>query len=82
MLQMPSLFGKAKKQAELIEALPQVFRSVMKKWGLAAGDFPDIHDFQVLDKELLADFVRANKSFCKTVCGFGSVVKTNYKQDF
>ena len=47
-LQMPSLFGKAKKQAELIEALPQVFRSVMKKWGLAAGDFPDIHDFQVL----------------------------------
>ena len=39
--------GKAKKQAELIETLPQVFRSVMKKWCLAPGDFPDLHDFQV-----------------------------------
>ena len=58
MFQMPSLFGKAKKQTELIESLPQVFRSVMKKWGLAAGDFPDIHDFQVpiLDKELAKSF--------------------------
>lgn len=45
---MPSLFGKAKKQTELIESLPQVFRSVMKKYGLAAGDFPDLHDYQVL----------------------------------
>eukprot|EP01036_Dinobryon_divergens_P022737 gene22737-31024_t len=56
--QMPSLFGKAKKQAELIEALPQVFRSVMKKWGLAAGDFPDLHDFQ--DKLREHDFSKFN----------------------
>lgn len=44
--QMPTFMGKAKKQTELIESLGQIFRSVMKKWSLAPGDFPDIHDFQ------------------------------------
>mmetsp|Transcript_15514 Transcript_15514/g.21240 ORF Transcript_15514/g.21240 Transcript_15514/m.21240 type:complete len:542 (-) Transcript_15514:186-1811(-) len=44
--QMPSFMGKAKKQTELIEGLPAVFRSVMKKFCLAPGDFPDMHDFQ------------------------------------
>jgi EH domain-containing protein 1 len=44
--QMPRLMGHAKKQKELIDNLPNVFRSVMKKWSLAPGDFPDISDFQ------------------------------------
>ena len=44
--QMPSFMGLAKKQAQLIENLSQVFRSVMKKWNLSAGDFPNLDDFK------------------------------------
>uniref|UniRef100_A0A7S3HF70 Calmodulin n=1 Tax=Spumella elongata TaxID=89044 RepID=A0A7S3HF70_9STRA len=44
--QMPVMMGHAKKQAQLIETLPTVFRSVMKKYNLAPGDFPDIAEFQ------------------------------------
>mmetsp|Transcript_24492 Transcript_24492/g.35839 ORF Transcript_24492/g.35839 Transcript_24492/m.35839 type:complete len:554 (+) Transcript_24492:91-1752(+) len=44
--QMPSLVGKEKKQAKLISDLPSVFRSVMKKYNLAPGDFPDLPKFQ------------------------------------
>lgn len=38
--QMPALVGKEKKQQKLINDLPNVFRSVMKKYNLAPGDFP------------------------------------------
>ena len=38
--QMPALVGKEKKQKKLINDLPSVFRSVMKKYNLAPGDFP------------------------------------------
>lgn len=38
--QMPTLMGKEKKQQKLINDLPNVFRSIMKKYNLAAGDFP------------------------------------------
>jgi hypothetical protein len=44
--QMPMMMGHAKKQKELIDTLPAVFRTVMKKYNLAPGDFPDIADFQ------------------------------------
>lgn len=44
--QMPMLMGHAKKQKELLENLPQVFRSVLKKYNLAPGDFPEITDFK------------------------------------
>jgi hypothetical protein len=44
--QMPMLMGHAKKQKELIETLPTVFRTVMKKYNLAPGDFPEINDFK------------------------------------
>mmetsp|Transcript_8400 Transcript_8400/g.7524 ORF Transcript_8400/g.7524 Transcript_8400/m.7524 type:complete len:548 (+) Transcript_8400:33-1676(+) len=44
--QMPSFMGLAKKQTNLIDTLPQVFRSVLKKYNLAVGDFPDIVEFQ------------------------------------
>jgi hypothetical protein len=38
--QMPALVGKEKKQQKLIADLPNVFRSIMKKYNLAPGDFP------------------------------------------
>jgi hypothetical protein len=43
--QMPTLMGKEKKQKKLINDLPNVFRTVMKKYNLAAGDFPEIQSF-------------------------------------
>jgi EH domain-containing protein 1 len=43
--QMPAMMGKEKKQKKLIADLPNVFRSIMKKHGLSAGDFPDINKF-------------------------------------
>merc|ERR1711957_558068 len=43
--QMPALMGKDKKQNKLIADLPNVFRSILKKHGLAPGDFPDITSF-------------------------------------
>lgn len=44
--QMPMLMGHTKKQNQLIETLSAVFRSVMKKYNLAPGDFPEISDFK------------------------------------
>lgn len=43
--QMPSLMGKEKKQNKLIADLPNVFRTILKKYNLAPGDFPDITSF-------------------------------------
>jgi len=43
--QMPAVMGKEKKQAKLISDLPNVFRTIMKKYGLAPGDFPDLTSF-------------------------------------
>ncbi|KAL3912192.1 MAG: hypothetical protein SGILL_006982 [Bacillariaceae sp.] len=43
--QMPSIMGKEKKQNKLISDLPNVFRTIMKKYNLAPGDFPDITSF-------------------------------------
>jgi tRNA U34 5-carboxymethylaminomethyl modifying GTPase MnmE/TrmE len=43
--QMPSLMGKEKKQQKLISNLPTVFRSILKKYNLSPGDFPDINLF-------------------------------------
>ncbi|GAX23307.1 EH domain-containing protein 3 [Fistulifera solaris] len=43
--QMPTLMGKEKKQQKLIQDLPNVFRSILKKYNLAAGDFPEIQSF-------------------------------------
>ena len=49
--QMPSMMGKEKKQKQLIEDLPNQFRSVMKKYNLASGDFPDMEAFRDKLKE-------------------------------
>lgn len=43
--QMPNLMGKEKKQQKLIADLPNVFRTILKKYNLAPGDFPDITSF-------------------------------------
>ena len=44
--EMPAMFGKAAKQAELIANLPDVFTKIQKQTGLAPGDFPDLHKFK------------------------------------
>jgi hypothetical protein len=43
--QMPAVMGKEKKQQKLISDLPNVFRTIMKKYNLSPGDFPDIAMF-------------------------------------
>ncbi len=57
--QMPMLMGHTKKQQQLIADMPQVFRSVMKKFSLAPGDFPDIDSFRSVLAEL--DFTKFNQ---------------------
>lgn len=55
--QMPSLMGKEKKQQKLINDLPNVFRTIMKKYNLSPGDFPDINSFsQKLKDVKFAEF--------------------------
>lgn len=49
--QMPTLMGKEKKQQKLINDLPNVFRTILKKYNLAPGDFPDINRFSEKLKE-------------------------------
>lgn len=44
--QMPMMMGHAKKQQKLLDEMPTVFRSIMKKYNLAPGDFPEINDFK------------------------------------
>eukprot|EP00656_Telonema_subtile_P026061 TRINITY_DN28053_c0_g1_i1.p1 TRINITY_DN28053_c0_g1~~TRINITY_DN28053_c0_g1_i1.p1 ORF type:complete len:358 (-),score=99.28 TRINITY_DN28053_c0_g1_i1:56-1006(-) len=44
--QMPMMFGKDEKQAELIEDLPNVFNAVRIQHGLAVGDFPHMGVFK------------------------------------
>ena len=39
--------GKAKKQEKLLNDMGGVFRTVMKKYNLAAGDFPEIDSFRL-----------------------------------
>jgi EH domain-containing protein 1 len=55
--QMPNLMGKEKKQQKLINDLPNVFRTIMKKYNLSPGDFPDINTFsQKLKDVKFAEF--------------------------
>lgn len=49
--QMPNLMGKEKKQQKLINDLPNVFRSILKKYNLSPGDFPEISSFSSKLKE-------------------------------
>jgi len=56
--QMPYVIGSAKKQKELIEKLADVFKTVLKKYNLAAGDFPDFEDFR--SRLMEQDFTKFN----------------------
>lgn len=49
--QMPTVMGKEKKQTKLINDMPNVFRTIMKKHNLAPGDFPDINKFSEKARE-------------------------------
>eukprot|EP00978_Attheya_sp_CCMP212_P000003 scaffold9_cov58-Attheya_sp.AAC.3 len=51
-IQMPNLMGREKKQQKLINDLPNVFRTIMKKYNLVPGDFPDINEFSAKLKEV------------------------------
>ena len=44
--EMPSVFGKSSKQAELIHRMPTIFTKVQKMTNLPPGDFPDIEKFK------------------------------------
>lgn len=43
--EMPALFGKESKQAELIANLATEFRKVHKAYHLPPGDFPDLEKY-------------------------------------
>jgi hypothetical protein len=74
--QMPMMMGHAKKQKQLIETLPTVFRSVMKKYNLAPGDFPDLNDFKSKLEE--QDFSKFNAFKCKLVEEAESVLSVEF----
>jgi EH domain-containing protein 1 len=44
--QMPMFMGKEKKKQKLIDDLGGVFRTVMKRYNLAPGDFPPLEDYK------------------------------------
>lgn len=55
--QMPALVGREKKQLKLINDLPNVFRTILKKYNLSPGDFPDITSFSSKLKDIkFSDF--------------------------
>lgn len=56
--QMPMFMGKEKKKQKLIADLGGVFRTVLKRYNLAAGDFPNLEDYKSKLEE--QDFSRFN----------------------
>lgn len=50
--EMPAVFGKEKKQKELLDGLKDVFYQIHRKFQLPVGDFPDINRF----RERLQDY--------------------------
>lgn len=60
--EMPTMMGKEKKQKKLIADLPNVFRTILKKHNLAAGDFPEIPQFSAkLAETKFSDFHSFNQ---------------------
>lgn len=54
--EMPSVWGQAEKQAELLRALPGIYVKVSRQYGVSLGDFPDL---EIMRSRLAAfDFVR------------------------
>lgn len=71
--QMPSMFGKEKKQRELIENLADVFRTVQLAHKLHIGDFPNLAKF----RENLAekDFKKFPKPNERMLAAMDSVIR-------
>ncbi|KNC49042.1 EH domain-containing protein 3 [Thecamonas trahens ATCC 50062] len=44
--EMPSMFGKGKKQKALLDGMLEVFKTVMRQHQLPPGDFPDLERFK------------------------------------
>jgi len=66
--QMPAVMGKDKKQQKLINDLPNVFRVILKKYNLSAGDFPDISKFsQKLKDVKFSEFSSLSNSMIETL---------------
>lgn len=62
---MPTMMGKAKKQASLCnpQTMSEVFRATHKKYNLPPGDFPNLHKFISVAKELnFSDFPKTDGS--------------------
>jgi GTPase SAR1 family protein len=71
--QMPSLMGKEKKQSKLIADLPNVFRSILKKYNLAPGDFPEITSFSAKLREV--KFSEFNTLSEKQIAGLDEILE-------
>jgi EH domain-containing protein 1 len=62
--EMPTMMGKEKKQKKLIADLPTVFRTILKRHSLAAGDFPDIAQFSAkLSESKFSEFNNFNQKY-------------------
>lgn len=66
--EMPVLFGKATKQASLLNNLPSIFAKVERLYNLPPGDFPEIERFRsTLQTYNISDFPRySNRLFLST----------------
>lgn len=74
--QMPSFMGVQKKQQELLADMGGVFRSVMKKYNIAPGDFPDIAEFQ--SKLTEQDFTKFHKLKAKLIEDVDAVLGNDF----
>jgi EH domain-containing protein 1 len=74
--QMPYMMGIGKKQKELIGSLGEVFKTVLKKYNLAAGDFPNIDDFRSVLKEL--DFTKFQSLKPKLIDDIDSIMGVDF----
>ena len=70
--QMPTLMGKEKKQNKLIADLPNVFRTILKKYNLAPGDFPEITSFSSKLREV--KFTEFNTLSEKQIAGLDEIL--------
>ena len=44
-MQIPKMFGKAKKQQELLDSMPEIFHMIQTEYRLPASDFPNMERF-------------------------------------
>lgn len=71
--EMPAVFGKAAKQAELLQNLPAIFTKVQKQTQLPPGDFPDINMYKEILKE--SDFDKFPKMYPKLLEKLDQVIR-------